>query len=116
MDGGQGYLLHEGIRHALASVVRGNEYVQVTKPWSLAKSPETRGALETALAALARTLARQCVMLFPFVPTKAQALWNQLGAPGRIEDQRFDALMQLDATGWKVRKGDPLFPKPATVP
>jgi methionyl-tRNA synthetase len=67
------------------------------------------------MGTLVRTLARQCVMLFPFVPTKAQELWSQLGAPGRIEDQRFDTLMKLDATGWKVRKGEPLFPKPVTA-
>jgi len=113
MDGRKGYLLHEGLRRAIDSVVRGNEFVQVKAPWTLAKSPDTRAALETTLGALVRTLARQCVMLFPFVPGKAQELWSQLGAPGRIEDQRFDALMRLDATGWTVRKGEPLFPKPA---
>ena len=112
MDGSQGYMLHDGIRRALASVVRGNEYVQKMQPWALAKSPDTRAALETTLGTLSRTLARQAVMLSPFVPLKAQELWNQLGAPGRIEDQRFDSLTQLDATGWKVRKGDSLFPKP----
>jgi methionyl-tRNA synthetase len=84
-------------------------------PWALAKSPEKRGALEATLAALVRSLARQAVMLFPFVPTKAQTLWERLGAPGRIEDQRFDSLLKLDATGWRVRKGDPLFPKPVTA-
>jgi methionyl-tRNA synthetase len=115
MEGSQGYMLHDGIRRALASMVRGNEYVQTTQPWALAKSPETRGALETALGALARTLARQCVMLYPFVPAKAQELWNQLGAPGRVEDQRFDTLMRLDATGWRVKKGESLFPKPLTA-
>jgi methionyl-tRNA synthetase len=115
MSGEHGYMLHDGIRRALASVVRGNEYVQTMQPWALARSPDTRTALETTLGALVRTLARQCVMLSPFVPAKAQELWSQLGAPGRIEDQRFDTLMQLDATGWKVRKGEPLFPKPTTA-
>jgi methionyl-tRNA synthetase len=115
MDGSRGYLLHEGLRRAMASVTRGNEYVQVTQPWALAKSPETRPALEAAMASLARSLARQAVMLFPFVPSKAQEVWTQLGAPGRIEDQRFETLVQLDATGWKVRKGAPLFPKPTAV-
>ena len=85
------------------------------QPWVLAKSPDTRTALETTLGTLVRSLARQAVMLFPFVPTKARDLWRQLGAPGRIEDQRFDSLMQLDATGWRIRKGDPMFPKPVTA-
>lgn len=116
MDGGRGFLLHEGIRRALASVARGNEFVQATQPWALAKSPARRSELETALGSLARALARQCVMLYPFMPRKITELWSQLGAPGRVEDQRFDALMRLDATGWTVRKGEPLFPKPVTAP
>ena len=115
MDGRNGYLLHEGIRRALACVTRGNEYVQTQQPWSLAKSPEKRSALETTMGALARTLARQAVLFFPFVPQKANEVWTQLGGPGRIEDQRFEALTKLDATGWRVTKGDPLFPKPATA-
>jgi methionyl-tRNA synthetase len=65
------------------------------------------------LGALARTLARQCVLLSPFVPNKAEQLWRQLGAPSRLSDQRFDALAGLDAGGWTVRKGEPLFPREA---
>jgi methionyl-tRNA synthetase len=116
MDGSRGFLLHEALRRAMASVTRGNEYVQTMQPWFLAKSPDTRTALETTLGTLQRSLARQAVMLYPFVPTKAQELWQQLGAPGRIEDQRITTLMKIDATGWRVRKGPPMFPKPATAP
>jgi methionyl-tRNA synthetase len=112
MDGSRGFLLHEGVRRAMASAIRGNEYVQTTQPWALAKSPDTRPALETTLGTLVRSLARQTMMLYPFIPGKAQTVWEQLGAPGRIEDMRFDSLSSLDATGWRVRKGEPLFPKP----
>jgi hypothetical protein len=28
-----------------------------------------------------------------------------------VAEQRFDALVGLDATGWQVHKGEPLFPK-----
>lgn len=115
MQGARGFLLHEGLRRAMASVSRGNEYVQASQPWTLAKSAENREELDGVLAALARTLARQCVMLFPFVPNKAQELWAQLGASGRIEDRRFDAAVSLDPNGWRVSRGTPLFPKPATV-
>jgi hypothetical protein len=45
------------------------------------------------------------------MPKKAQELWTQLGAPGVVADQRFDQLDTLDTTGWRVRKGDSLFPK-----
>ena len=111
MGGSQGFLLHEGTRRALASVTRGNEHVQTTQPWALAKSPDTRAALETALGALMRSLARQAVMLNPFLPGKTQDVWTMLGGPGRVEDQRFDSLMALRCEGWRVTKGPPLFPK-----
>jgi methionyl-tRNA synthetase len=104
-------LLHEGLKRAMASVVRGNEYIQTTQPWTLAKSPDSREALETTMGTLVRSLARQCVMLSPFVPGKAQELWTQLGAPGDVSAQRFDSLDALDAKEWRVTRGAPLFPK-----
>jgi len=114
MGGSRGFLLHDGLRRAMSCVTRGNEFVQSSQPWALAKSPEKRDELASVMAALMRALARQCVLLFPFVPTKAQALWEQLGAPGHVEDQRISELAALDSSGWKVRKGDALFPKKST--
>jgi methionyl-tRNA synthetase len=115
MDGSRGFLLHEALKVAMASAVRGNEYIQTKQPWALAKSPEKRGELQAVLGALARAIARQTAMLFPFMPEKAADMWRRLGAPGRVEDQRWDSLLRLDAAGWRVTKGDPLFPKPATT-
>jgi methionyl-tRNA synthetase len=111
MDGSRGFLLHEALRRVMATVTRGNEYVQASQPWNLAKSDEDRTELETVLASLVRALARQSVMLHSFMPEKTAELWGLLGAPGRIENQRITTLMKLDATGWRVRKGSPLFPK-----
>jgi methionyl-tRNA synthetase len=113
MDGTRGLLLHEALRQVMRSAVRGNEYIQTSQPWALAKSADKRGELEAVLSSLARTLARQAAMLFPFMPQKASEMWRRLGAPGRVEDQRWSSLMQLDAAGWRVTKGEPLFPKPA---
>jgi len=115
MDGSRGYLLQEAIKRVLSSVTRGNEFVQSSQPWSLAKDESKRAQLDDVLASVTRSLARQCVLFFPFVPVKSEELWRQLGAPGRLSDQRFDALAGLDAAGWKVRKGPPLFPREATA-
>ena len=111
MDGARGFLLHEALKVVWRSVVRGNEYVDRQAPWQLAKDPALRGDLETTLASLMRQLARQAVCLAPFTPGKAAELWTQLGAPGSVGEQRFDDLATLDATGWTVKKGKPLFPK-----
>jgi methionyl-tRNA synthetase len=113
MDGRRGFLLHEGLQRAFACVARGNEYVQSAKPWALAKAGDdaSRRRLEGVLASLVRQLARQAVLLSPFMPEKAQALWEQLGGPGMVSEQRFGGLAALDPTGWGVKKGEGLFPR-----
>jgi methionyl-tRNA synthetase len=115
MDGSRGYFLQEGVKRALNSVTRGNEFVQSSQPWALAKDPSSSAELDNVLASVTRALARQCVLLHPFMPGKTEELWRQLGAPGHVSDQRFDGLAGLDGAGWKVRKGAPLFPREATA-
>ena len=113
LDGGRGYLLHEALKRVMATVSRGNEFVQASQPWALAKNPESRAQLELVLASIAKQLARHAIHLAPFMPNKAQELWTQLGGPGRVEDQRFAGVDTLDVGGWRVTKGASLFPKPA---
>ena len=112
MDGHRGWLLHEGLAAVGRMTARANEYTQATAPWQLAKDPARRVELDQCLASLIRRLARQAVLLSPFMPDKAEALWTQLGAPASVHAQRYDALEQLDAVGWHVAKGDGLFPRP----
>jgi methionyl-tRNA synthetase len=111
MDGSRGYLPNEALRQLWQTVQRANEYVDRQAPWKLAKDPERRDELDATLASLVRQLVRQAVHLSPFMPGKAEELWAQLGGPGRAGEQRLDALDALDPTGWRVRKGAPLFPK-----
>jgi methionyl-tRNA synthetase len=113
MDGTRGFLLHEALQHVMACVARGNEYVQAAQPWALAKGAEqeSRARLDTVLSSLIRQLARQTVLLSPFLPDKCQTVWEQLGGSGLVADRRYDELATLDAAGWTVRKGEPLFPK-----
>ena len=91
---------------------RANLFIQQSQPWSLAKVPESREALGNVLAALMRSLARQAVYLAPFIPGKADALWTQLGAPGTASSTTFNAVQSIDVRGWKVSKGEGLFPRP----
>jgi methionyl-tRNA synthetase len=115
MDGTRGFLLHEALQRAFALVTRGNAFVQSSQPWALAKGADdaSRRKLDDMLSALIRQLARQAVLLAPFMPTKAQELWSQLGAPGSVAEQRHANLATLDAAGWRVKKGEALFPKDA---
>jgi methionyl-tRNA synthetase len=114
LDGGRGFLLHEGLQAVWRMVARGNEYVDRQAPWKQAKDPAQAAPLDETLASLVRQLARFAVLLFPYMPEKSANLWQQLGGPGELSAQRFSELMALDPTGWRVAKGASLFPKDVT--
>jgi methionyl-tRNA synthetase len=104
-------MLHESLAAIWRTVARANEHVQLSAPWTLAKSPATRDALLHVLGVLGRALARQAVAIAPFMPSKAQALWETLGAPGSVHSVPWPTLAPIDAAGWIVAKGAALFPR-----
>jgi methionyl-tRNA synthetase len=104
-------LPHEALQSVWEMIGNGNEYVDRRAPWKLAKDASLNAELDETLWSLVRQLARQCIYLAPFMPKKADELWGQLGAPGSVHDQRFEAVRSLDPAGWRVTKGAPLFPK-----
>jgi methionyl-tRNA synthetase len=114
MDGSRGYLPHEGLAAIARATDRANGFIQQTQPWVMAKDAGRRGELESALAALARSLARHAVYLAPFMPQKAEELWKQLGAPGKAGEIMFADAEGIDAAGWRVEKGEGLFPRQET--
>ena len=113
MNGTRGWLLHEGLAAVSRMTARANEYTAATTPWAVAKDPARTAELAQILASLIRRIARQTVLLSPFMPTKVEAVWAQLGGPGTVAAQRLDALADLEPAGWRVRKGDGVFPRPA---
>jgi methionyl-tRNA synthetase len=115
MNGERGYLLHEGLQHVWKTIARGNEFVDRMAPWKLAKDPSKSAELDFTLASLVRQLARHAVHLQPFMPGKMQELWIQLGAPMPLASLRSGDVFDIDVSGWKVTKGDALFPKENTA-
>jgi methionyl-tRNA synthetase len=112
IDGSSGYLLHEALRVVMRMTSRSNEFVQSSAPWALAKDASRSVQLDAILASLSRQIARQAVLLAPFMPNKAQAAWELIGGIGAVADQRIGDLSAIDTRGWRVRRGEPLFPKP----
>ena len=108
------YLLHEGAAAALELVSVANAFVGEQAPWKLAKDPERAAELDAVLASLARALAVSAVLLTPYMPSKAAELWRQLGAPRQLPT--LDELPSLGTAGWRVQKGDVLFPRPDLAP
>jgi methionyl-tRNA synthetase len=103
--------LEHGAAELVALASRANRYVEETAPWKLAKE-KNDAELDSVLANLTRTIARLAVLSVPFIPGKAEELWQSLGAPRPLAELRFADLATLDPTGWAVRKAAPLFPKP----
>jgi methionyl-tRNA synthetase len=111
LNGERGYLLHEALQHVWKTVARGNEFVDRKAPWKLAKDPSLAADLDTTLAALVRQLARHAVHLAPFLPSKMEEMWVQLGAPFALSSANAAKSFELRVDGWRVSKGSPLFPK-----
>ena len=101
-------LPHKALEHVWSTVARGNEYVDRQAPWKLAKDPAARSELEKTLVTLVRQLTRQAIALVPFMPHKSAELLSQLGAPPQL---KYGPVKTVDPAGWRVMKGEPLFPK-----
>jgi methionyl-tRNA synthetase len=103
--------LQNGAAQVIELASRANRYVEETAPWKLAKEKKD-AELDAVLANLVRTVARLAVLAGPFLPAKAQAIWDVLGAPRPFAAVRFADLAGLGVAGQKVAKPPPLFPKP----
>jgi methionyl-tRNA synthetase len=103
--------LQDGAAQVIELASRANRYVEETAPWKLAKEKKD-AELDSVLANLVRTVARLAVLAGPFIPAKAQAVWDVLGAPRPFAAVRLADLTDLPVTGQRVAKPPPLFPKP----
>ena len=91
-------------------VTRANQYVDQTKPFSLAKDPAQAHRLDAVLYNLAETCRVLAVLLWPFIPNTATKIYAQLGSNSTPEN--FSAAkwggLQLDQ---KIGEPSPLFPR-----
>jgi len=107
--------LNEALDAAWKPVVRANELIERVKPWVLAKDPERRAELGTALSALLEVLRLVGAWSWPVVPGKIEELWTVLalpGAPGEVRGE--GALPRFGDAAFAGRKlGEPriLFPR-----
>ena len=106
--------LRGGAEAAWELVSAANLFVQQTAPWALAKAGKDR-ELEETLATLARALARLAVLASPFMPSKAQNLWEMLGLEGQVAETSLQSAEQPALAGRKIQRTEVLFPKPASV-
>jgi methionyl-tRNA synthetase len=109
------HLLHVGGEEAWKLVARANRFVEESAPWTLHKSGDAE-RLDAVLASLARAIARIALMASPFLPSKAQQVWEALGQDGRVEEAGWEFVQRPELGGASVVKPPPLFPKPEAGP
>lgn len=91
----------------------GNQYIDKTAPWVLAKDPAGSKRLQTVVFHAAETLRFLCLASYPFMPETARELARQLGFP-----YDFSQTFLTSPIAWgggesetKVAKGNALFPR-----
>ena len=87
-----------------------NKYIDVTAPWILAKSDESKPRLGTVLYNLAESLRIIGALLQPYLPATSPEIFRQLGiAEGELTDvAKLDTFGRLPVGG-SVHKGANLF-------
>ena len=92
------------------SLIRAtNAYLEANEPWKAEPGAVVDAVMGDALEALRIVT----VLASPALPATCQAVWQRLGLPGQVSDQRLPeaATWGLYPGGTTVVKGDPLFPR-----
>lgn len=104
---------HKALISIWSVIGRANKYIDVTRPFSLAKDPAQKERLGTVLYNLAELLRLVAVLVSPFMPETAEKMWEQIGAPGRAAEPPLSDRSAWGglAAGTKMVKGASLFPR-----
>ncbi len=109
------YEIHTGISEVFKVIRAANRHIEEQAPWALMKKPDGKPEAARVLFALCEVLREAAVLLFPFMPGRAQDIWATLGIDAEIPATTFrDALdWQESWEGLSTELGElrPLFPR-----
>jgi methionyl-tRNA synthetase len=88
-----------------------NKYVEVSKPWVLAKETATRDNLNEVLYNLVESVRIISLFVYSFMPNVAIEIQRQLGLSISEESIKDETKWGGMKAGTKICKGKPLFPK-----
>jgi methionyl-tRNA synthetase len=90
-----------------------NKYIDETAPWLLAKDTRTQERLATVIYTMIESLRFIAVLLFPFIPSSTEKMWEALGMNEKLNQQRLDKTLIWGKLqeGTVVTKIPPLFPR-----
>jgi methionyl-tRNA synthetase len=90
---------------------RANKYIDIMKPWVLAKSDRER--LGTVLHTITEVIKMVSVLLWPFMPQTAEKIQHQLGLDRVGSELPLDSLKEWGGTRQvrPISQGPPIFPR-----
>ncbi|MBI4437103.1 MAG: methionine--tRNA ligase [Candidatus Omnitrophica bacterium] len=90
---------------------RANQFIEEKAPWKIAKAKDTQ-TLSSVLYELLETLKGVSLFIYPFIPSTAESIWNQIGISQKISSASYEDLGKpLVLAGTKIRKGEILYQK-----
>ncbi|MEM9803195.1 MAG: methionine--tRNA ligase, partial [Planctomycetota bacterium] len=107
------FRFRRGAEAVVANASVANVFVDRLAPWALRKEDPVRAA--SALNTLCEWLSWQARWMAPFMPTKAQDLWEMLGQSTRVADEPWPG--RPEAGAWRsLEAGQPLGEPSALFP
>ena len=102
----------EALTQIWALVALADKFLAGEKPWTMANDPAQKARLEQILYGVAESVRVLSILAHPVIPEATQKIWEQLGQPGKIEDQRIDKV-EWGALkgGTRIGKIEPVFPR-----
>ena len=94
------YHVADSLEAIFSMLRRANKYIDETMPWVLAKSEETKGRLATVIYNLLEVIRVAAVLLVPYIPSTAKAIFGQLGT----DKSEFESISTFGA----LESGKPL--------
>jgi methionyl-tRNA synthetase len=87
----------------------GNVYFDRQKPWELVRNDIQRCG--TVLNVCMEVLSGLAVLMAPYIPLKAQEMWEMMGMPGKVDDQSWRDVRIPAEAGRPIPKPRPLIKK-----
>lgn len=94
-------------------VSRMNKYIDETTPWILSKDDLKKERLGKVMNTLINALYKVSILIYPYMPTKSQDIWVQLGVERDISEVKVEEVLGWEhfQVGHKLKDGVPLFPR-----
>ncbi len=112
-EGMNGMKISNAVKSVWAFISRANKYIDETAPWALAKDPEKKQELANVMYNLVESLRIISGLIYPYMPTTAGKIWQQLNLPGTIEELHLEDMQAWGGTPADMHIGEAqqLFPR-----